>query len=182
MRIHFTNKPLDQLQIDCAVIGCFAEERPLLGVAGLIDWRMYGFLSRAIQKNHFSAQDDETVLIPASDRLPCRWLILQGLGSALELKSDKVQRYSKQALLSALKLNCRSMAIFYPHLLTKAPYQQNSLRWLLEGLSATAATYSDSAAVETLKILIPSLYEEEIDLATTMMPKLLARHTIQASA
>ena len=43
---------IDELTYDTLVLAHFADERPLRGVGGLIDWRLNGALSRLLRREH----------------------------------------------------------------------------------------------------------------------------------
>ena len=59
----------------------FADERPLRGAAGLVDWRLCGRLSRLLATERVTGAPGETTLLPAQ-RLPFQKLLLFGLGEA----------------------------------------------------------------------------------------------------
>ncbi|MEK7705950.1 MAG: M17 family peptidase N-terminal domain-containing protein [Myxococcota bacterium] len=59
---------------------CFADVRPLGGVAGYVDWRALGALSRCIIGGLFSGRRDETLLVPLFGRGGVRRVFLFGLG------------------------------------------------------------------------------------------------------
>lgn len=180
MIIQFTNRGIDSLGSELLVVGCCPEERPLRGATGLVDWRTYGMLSRIILKNLFSSHKQEHILIPGTGQLGCRWILLVGIGSALEIEADKIRRYGKLALTSAIRLKVNSCNIFYPHLLTTGTHQKQALQWLLEGISAGAVEVANDPLLESLKLFIPSLHEEQVDLSTVMISKLLAKHSLSA--
>lgn len=64
------------------VLACclFEDERPIRGLASLIDWRMTARLSRHMQQGNILGAVGETVLIPAKPRVPFDKLLLFGLG------------------------------------------------------------------------------------------------------
>lgn len=72
-------------QIDTAgseVLACcmFEDERPMRGVAGLVDWRMAARLSRLVQSGDLFGARGEVALIPGKPRVPFEKLLLFGLG------------------------------------------------------------------------------------------------------
>ncbi len=71
---------LDGLEAESIGLFVFADVRPLKGVAGLIDWRLCGALSRCLLERAFLGQTDETLLMPVQGRFGPRRLFVVGLG------------------------------------------------------------------------------------------------------
>ena len=82
--LHFVEPDLRAIDTTSAeVIACstFEDERPIRGLAGLLDWRLAGRLS-ALAKAGFSARrsEDEVVIVPGRPHLPFEKVIVLGLG------------------------------------------------------------------------------------------------------
>ena len=73
---------LDELQTQLIVLPFFADERPLCGAAGLIDWRLCGALSRKIMSGYLDGRFGEKALLVASPKLKSEGLLLVGLGES----------------------------------------------------------------------------------------------------
>jgi hypothetical protein len=71
---------LDSLAAEALAVFCFADVRPLAGAAGYLDWRVCGAISHRIENGAFSAEPDETLLLPTCGRLGRQRLFLFGLG------------------------------------------------------------------------------------------------------
>ena len=71
---------LDSLEIEALAIFVFQDVRPLKGVAGYIDWRLCGALSRLIISGHFEGRRSEHVLMPVTGTLNIQRLFIFGLG------------------------------------------------------------------------------------------------------
>ncbi len=177
MQLQFTNTSVDRIDCDLLILGCCEEERPLRGAAGLTDWRLHGLLSKTILKHRFAATCDEKLLLPGGHRLGCKRILLIGLGNQLQVDVTRVQAFGKAAVVNALSLQAKSCAVYYPDILVQAAFNRNSLKWLLEGISAGVATTKDTDVLADFSLYIPSLCNEEVDFTRIMLPKLLARHT-----
>lgn len=68
------------MRFDLAVLPCFEDERPLQGLAGLVDWRTGGALSALLRDGFYTARAGEDLLWPGRRTLPMRRLVLLGLG------------------------------------------------------------------------------------------------------
>ena len=71
---------LDALKGEALSLPFFADERPLRGALGLVDWRLCGELSRLLVRGRVSGVEGEKVLVPARPKLPFDKLFLFGLG------------------------------------------------------------------------------------------------------
>ena len=83
MRIGFTEptlRGLDELGGVCLVVTTFTDDRPLRGLAGQVDWRLNGRLSRLIIDQFVDAHYQEATLTPLRGQLPFQRLLFVGLG------------------------------------------------------------------------------------------------------
>ncbi|MCP4449122.1 MAG: hypothetical protein GY811_27880 [Myxococcales bacterium] len=78
------------------VLSFFAKERPLLGAAGLVDWRLYGQLSRLIISGHCSGCSGESLMMPAGPRLPFERIFLFGLGQGERMSDSEYAGYARK--------------------------------------------------------------------------------------
>lgn len=71
---------LDTLPAQDLLLLVRPEDRPLRGLAGLVDWRLLGELSRLLRRALFEGRAGESLLTVAGRRLPARRIFLYGLG------------------------------------------------------------------------------------------------------
>jgi len=69
---------LDALDVDALGV-LVGPERPLQGLAGLVDWRLCGALTRALSGGLYAGAPDEALLLPTGGRLPCGRVVALGL-------------------------------------------------------------------------------------------------------
>jgi hypothetical protein len=69
---------LDALDVDAMAL-LVGEERPLQGLAGLVDWRLAGALTRTLLGGLYAAGSGEALLLPTAGRLPVPRLMALGL-------------------------------------------------------------------------------------------------------
>jgi hypothetical protein len=96
-QILFIDKSIDQLVTPCLVLPFCADEKPLKGIAGLVDWRLNGQISRQLLSQRVKGTSEETILIPLFSRIPAENILLLGLG-----EKESVNASSYQAALSHL--------------------------------------------------------------------------------
>lgn len=82
-------RALDDAPSDLLVLTAFADERPLEGLAGLVDWRLCGALSAWRAGGFSTGELGERILYPTSHRLSHTRLLFLGLGGRTEYRSDR---------------------------------------------------------------------------------------------
>jgi hypothetical protein len=71
---------LDEVGSEVVVCGIWRDERPLTGLAALLDWRLAGRLSRLAKQGFLVGDVGEVLVLPARPRLPFDKLLACGLG------------------------------------------------------------------------------------------------------
>jgi len=66
----------------------FEDERPVQGIAGLLDWRMATRLSRHLTAGVLTGARGETAILPGKPRVPFEKLVLFGLGPKAEFDEN----------------------------------------------------------------------------------------------
>jgi Cytosol aminopeptidase family, N-terminal domain len=120
-----TGEPVivDRLRVDLGVVPVFSDERPLLGLAGLIDWRGSGCLSKLVRSGFCSlgyggqggqGEQGEQVLLPCDRRLPVDRLVLVGLGPREHYDEARARALAEQSVRVALGLQSSTVLIALP--------------------------------------------------------------------
>lgn len=89
---------LDALEHEAVALFVPSDVRPLRGVAGFVDWRTNGALSRVLLNGSFSGARDEVLLAPTSGRLGPRRFFLFGLGPKNGVTRDTLRELCARAL------------------------------------------------------------------------------------
>ena len=105
---------LDELAYDTLVLSHFADERPLRGVGGLVDWRLNGKLSRLIMAERLTGAWGEQLLYPQSSRLTVNKLVYFGLGDRTKFGSTRFKEITNRMLRTLMRLGCWSFATVLP--------------------------------------------------------------------
>jgi hypothetical protein len=71
---------LDEVGSEVVICGVWKDERPLTGLACLLDWRLAGRLSRLAKQGFLVGDQGEVLVLPARPRLPFDKLLACGLG------------------------------------------------------------------------------------------------------
>jgi hypothetical protein len=83
MELHFVPpelRRLDDANVEVCACTLWSDERPLRGVAALLDWRLGGRLSALLKSGFVTGADGETLLVPGKPQLPFEKVLLLGLG------------------------------------------------------------------------------------------------------
>ncbi len=89
MRLSFADASLASLDalsgIDALALLVFEDERPLRGLAGFVDWRLCGALSRILLGGRFTGGSGDALLFPVVGRLTGERVFCFGAGRKAEL-------------------------------------------------------------------------------------------------
>ena len=105
---------LDELQAGCLVLTCFADDRPLRGLTGLVDWRLNGQLSRLMQRDFIDGHFHEARLTPIGGRLPFDRLLLVGMGKRSEFNAQRFEDTCRFCFETLVKLPTLDFAMCLP--------------------------------------------------------------------
>jgi hypothetical protein len=105
---------LDGLDADTLLLFLPEEPGPLSGLAGLVDWRLTGGLSRYLMRGWFSGARGEKLLIPTHGRLPAGRVVGIGLGPRGELDLDGIEVAAEVAGKTLKAAKVKSVACGLP--------------------------------------------------------------------
>lgn len=105
MDLRFTQphlRKLDLLGTEVLVAALSEDERPPQGVAGLIDYRLAGRISKLVASRFATGVVGEVLLIPARPKVPFDKVVLFGVGRKADF-SELVYRAVVEKILSTLE-------------------------------------------------------------------------------
>jgi len=120
---------LDALEVD-SIAAFVGPERPLQGLAGLVDWRLCGAVSRAILARTFSPESGEALLLPSGGRFPVPRIFCFGLTGESEAAAEAAVRRACEVLAKA---GARRVAVALPATRPGAPLAR---AWMEASLKA----------------------------------------------
>lgn len=101
-------------RVDVAVLPFFEDERPLQGIAGLIDWRGSGRLSSYLRRALSSGRRDEQLLTVGGPGLPADRIFMLGLGLRAEFDEEVASAAGARCVRVVVGLGARSVLIGMP--------------------------------------------------------------------
>ena len=120
MKLEFLNSSLEAIDdlIAYESLCCFIaeDERPLQGAAGLIDWRLDGWLSQLLLQKQFVGKLGEHLLFPNDGRLSPAKTFAVGVGRCDELTVDRLATLFEDAGQMIARALADSVAVALPTL------------------------------------------------------------------
>jgi hypothetical protein len=103
----------DVTQADAISVGIFADQRPLRGPAGLLDWRLCGRLSQMIRQGRLSGSTGEKLLL-VTQRVPWQRVLAIGLGESIAFDEGTFRAAADCCLDTLRRIGVSSLAIALP--------------------------------------------------------------------
>jgi len=110
-RLGLAQRHLEVLPVDVVVVSCFADERPLRGLASRADWRCGGALSKLLQEGSFTGEVGETAMVVGARGLVAPRVLLTGQGRRAALDADRLREWGIEALARCLALSVKRVAL-----------------------------------------------------------------------
>jgi hypothetical protein len=105
---------LDETSAELIACAIWEGERPMRGLAGLLDWRLAGRISRLARERFVDGARGELLCVPGRPRLPFDKILVMGLGPRAAF-DDVAFRASVQQLLRSLEgLHVRRAVVELP--------------------------------------------------------------------
>jgi len=115
--LRFTTPSLRRLDLsgtEVLVATLALDERPPHGVAGLVDFRLAGRISRLVRSGFATGTLGEVILVPGKPKLPFDKIVLFGIGATGEF-DERVYQDSVERILSTLEgLRARTAVVELP--------------------------------------------------------------------
>lgn len=139
MDLRFTTPSLRRLDLagtEVLVAPLAADERPPHGVAGLVDFRLAGRISRLIQRGFASGALGEVILVPGKPKLPFDKILLFGMGATRAFDEDVFRRVVDEILSTLEGLRARTAVVELPGRHLGAIAAERAADMLLESVGA----------------------------------------------
>jgi hypothetical protein len=104
----------ERRRVDVGLLLWCEDERPLRGLAGFVDWRRHGELSRMIRSGWCTGRAGESTMLPVREHLPMRRMLLHGLGPSSGLGASQAADGARRAVEVVLRLNPRDVLFALP--------------------------------------------------------------------
>jgi hypothetical protein len=105
---------LDDLRSEALLLPAYEDERPLRGVAGWVDWRMCGQLSRLVLRGRITGRLGETVLLPGRPKVSFDKVFVFGAGATDTLDAGRTEALVRRMLHAAARARVRVPTMVLP--------------------------------------------------------------------
>ena len=95
-------------EIDGLAIACCTNERPLAGLAGLIDWRLHGMISENVRSGLLTGRAGECVYVPVTKFGRTLHLLFLGAGAS---ETPGARKSMPRESLKAFQSNFKSLKL-----------------------------------------------------------------------
>lgn len=127
---------LDEISAEVVACGVFRDERPFRGMAGLLDWRLAGRLSRLARQGFLVGEVGELLAVPVRSRLSFDKLLIFGLGPRDAFGDRSYQQVLDRAVDALRGLHVKRAVLELPGRGTEAISAEHAAEVLFEVLSA----------------------------------------------
>jgi hypothetical protein len=117
MDLRFTVPELRKLDLagtEVLAAGIAAGERPPHGLAGLVDWRLAGRISRLVLQGFATGEVGEVLLVPGRPKLPFDKIVLFGIGTRAEFNEIVFRAVIARMLDTLEGLRARTAVVELP--------------------------------------------------------------------
>jgi len=153
MEIRFAPRALESLGLLKTEVLClpvFADERPLRGAAGLIDWRLCGRLSTLLVEGALTGDLGEALLMPPpGQRLALERLLLLGAGRRVGLDEARCRALMDEVVRRVRALRVRTAALALPPALRATLEPERTIDLVLEAFAPSSEGLDELVIVDT---------------------------------
>ncbi|MBW2145529.1 MAG: hypothetical protein JRG73_01045 [Deltaproteobacteria bacterium] len=146
MEIILSSKGPERIECDAVVLTFFQEEKPLKGISGLVDWRLHGFISRAMINQFITGRFGEKTLIASNNMLLAPMILCIGLGKVKQYSSSRLEEISTLILQTLHRIHVFTFTACLPGVETLGWDYSNAIESLINGTFAWAKSEGGGTA------------------------------------
>jgi hypothetical protein len=135
----------DRRRVELGLVPVFVDERPLIGLGGLLDWRSSGRLSAILRSDFFTGSPNEQLLTPGERRWPIDRLVLVGIGARADFDDTHARRLGSRCIEIATGLAAETVLIALP----TGPIDRGLVEVVFDSLLGAIERASDETALES---------------------------------
>jgi hypothetical protein len=128
---------LDEANVELCAATLWSDERPMRGLAGLLDWRMGGRLSALLQSEFLRGELGETLLVPGRPLLPFDKVLVVGLGARAAFGEGTFRRSVMHIARALEGMHVRRAVVELPGRASGAITPERAVALALEYLEAS---------------------------------------------
>jgi hypothetical protein len=130
---------LDETTAELLVCGVWEDQRPMGGLAGLLDWRLAGRLSGLAREGFLRGDLGEVLCIPGRPRLPFDKVLVLGLGTRSGFDEEAFRTALTRLIRSLEGLHVRRAVVELPGRADEAIEPERAAELVLEAVGDSEA-------------------------------------------
>lgn len=156
MKISVSATSVKDLWHEGLAMALFSDEKPPRGVAGMVDWRLGGMISRSIARGTIAGSYGETILFHPDSPFLGPWKILMvGLGEREQLTTDRIYGAGWSIMNTMHRIGCRDFTSSVPGTgrceLPPASMVEAYLSGMLDALSETGESPDGQTSIHLVE-------------------------------
>ncbi len=152
MEIILSSKTPERVECEAIILTFFQEEKPLKGLSGLVDWRLHGFISRAMIDKFVTGRFAEKTLIASNALLLAPKILCVGLGKGPRYSFSRLEEISTLIFQTLHRLHIFTFAACLPGVETLGLDYSNAIECLVNG--AIAWTQSQEGGKASFRLIL----------------------------
>jgi hypothetical protein len=128
---------IDEMNVELCATTIWNDERPIRGLAGLLDWRMGGRLSALLKAEFIRGELGETLLVPGKPLLPFDKVLVVGLGARAAFGEGTFRRSVMDIARALEGMHVRRAVVELPGRASDAIQPERAVALVLDYLDAS---------------------------------------------
>jgi hypothetical protein len=128
---------LDSANVELCACAVWSDERPIRGLAGLLDWRLGGRISALLKSSFFGGELGDALLVPGKPYVPFEKVLLVGLGERSAFDDDRFRQGVLHVAGALEKLRIRRAVVELPGRASGAIEPEPAITLTLECVGAS---------------------------------------------
>jgi hypothetical protein len=129
---------LDSANVELCACAVWSDERPVRGLAGLLDWRLGGRISALLKSRFFVGELGDALLVPGKPHVPFEKVLLVGLGERSAFGEDRFRQGVLHVANALERLHIRRAVVELPGRASGAIEPEPAITLTLECVGASA--------------------------------------------
>ncbi len=128
---------LGEANVELCACAIWSDQRPMRGLAGLLDWRLGGRLSSLLKSGFLTGAKGEALLVPGKPHVPFEKVLVVGLGARAAFDDASFREARGRMALALERLRVRRCVIELPGRASDAIDPERAMVLTLEGLGTS---------------------------------------------
>src|SRR5271166_6559588 len=128
---------LGEPSVELCACCIWSDQRPMGGLAGLLDWRLGGRLSALLKSGFVTGEKGEALLVPGKPHVPFEKVLMLGLGPCAGFDEPRFREAMDHVARALVGLRVRRCVIELPGRASDAIDPERAMALTLEGVSSS---------------------------------------------